>query len=87
MTKTTVESITTKYGIAGEVSRIANVIFPGTTITRAVEFRGSTYGAPGPILMWMHADPRAREWRVDAPERFGERFDNDWVCRFFGDPS
>ncbi|QWY81394.1 hypothetical protein SEA_RIZWANA_97 [Arthrobacter phage Rizwana] len=69
-------------GIAGQVMVTAHVrMESGDMVTG---FVGSMYGSPGPVIMIMGE----AQIVVDAPERFGERFNSQWVRRFYeSDPA
>ena len=69
-------------GIAGQVRYTAVVRYPGEEDNRTVWFVGSTYGAPGPVLM-LTENLLPEGIYVSHPERFGERFGPDWVRAFY----
>lgn len=46
------------------------------------QFVGSIYGAPGPVVLVLGS---GMQTTVIQPERFGVRFDEDWVRRFYTD--
>lgn len=73
-----IHSIETRPGIAGESRILVTVEYDG--VRHDVAFNGNTYGAPGPVVMLWGS---AQEF-VTEPGRFGERFNEDWVRRFYG---
>lgn len=77
MTAPTVTKIVRHNGVAGQFSLQATVVYPGQD-PQIVEFVGSSYDGPGPVLMVTDA---GHHW-VDDPGRFG-RFGTAWVRRFF----
>ena len=71
-----------EVGLAGQVSITVHTRWESGDMVTA--FVGSRYGSPGPIIMIMGE----AQIVVDAPERFGERFDAQWVRRFYeSDPA
>lgn len=75
----TVQSITKTAGIAGQVRLTAAVQYPGED-TSTVSFVGSIYG--GPVLMLTEGFPEGI-WVRDSG-RYGDKFDPEWIKRFFG---
>ena len=76
----TIERISKVIGIAGQLSYTARVSYSGEE-PMMVEFVGSAYGSPGPITMIT----RATQAHVYDPGRFGEKLNEEWVRRFFGE--
>ncbi|ALY10635.1 hypothetical protein FDH86_gp100 [Arthrobacter phage Tank] len=73
-----------EVGIAGQVSVTTHVRMTSSGTEHVTGFVGSRYGSPGPVIMIMgHA-----QIVVVEPERFGQRFDAQWVRRFYdSDPA
>lgn len=67
-----------RRGIAGQVAYDVTCD-DGSSCT----FVGSEYGSPGPIVIILN-DPDM-QCRIDYPGRFGDKFDREWVERFFSD--
>lgn len=70
-----------KHGVAGQIIAWTKVTYPGEPAS-VVRFYGSTFGSPGPVVM-VSGNPALQTY-VDAPGRFGESLDAEWVRRFFG---
>lgn len=62
-------------GIAGQV--VIDAMRDGMRVS----FSGSTYGAPGPVVMITETGAQVF---VSDPGRFGEKFGTDWVRAFVG---
>ena len=76
---TVVHSVRRLSGIAGQITYSAVVEYPGEGC-HGVAFVGSTYGAPGPVVMVTEAHTQTF---VVNPGRFGDTFGPEWVRRFF----
>jgi len=79
-TRPRVKAVKVKAGIAGQVAYMATVDHgygPSTYV-----FYGSVYGSPGVVhVVWCNGNQE----RIDCPQRFGDRFDAEWIHRFFDD--
>jgi len=68
-------------GVGGQFGFHLTLLHEHTRRTSTVEFIGSVYGVPGPILMRLQGG--IQTW-VDFPERFGDTFGREWIRRFYG---
>jgi hypothetical protein len=64
-------------GVAGQLMYTVRVRYSSHDMT--VGFVGGIYGRPGPVVM-VHGNV---QFIVDNAERFGERFNEDWVRAFY----
>lgn len=78
MSAVTIEKITRKSGVAGQVSYSATVTYGEHGGRDVVTFVGSIYG--GPVVMISSAF----QTFVSGPDRFGT-FGPEWVRNFFGE--
>lgn len=80
----TVHNVQRMNGPADTVAYQATVTHSeeGDEITHYRTFSGFTYGTPGTVMLL--CEPVAQ--RVARPERFGDRFNEEWVRRFYADP-
>ena len=78
---TTVHTVTTTPGIAGQSRITAHVTVncEGSEYQGDETFVGNDYGTPGPVV-WFYGDQQVF---VTDPGRFGERFNEAWVRAFF----
>ena len=74
----TVLGITNCGTMANDTLIRAKVQYPGEA-PQVVEFIGSPYGTPGPVLVLMDG----MSVRVSDPARFGDRFGPGWVRRYW----
>lgn len=65
------------HGIAGQLSIDVKVLMASDLYD--VGFVGTQYGSPGPIIMVMGQVQTV----ISSPERFGERFNEQWVRAFY----
>lgn len=65
------------HGIAGQLSIDVKVLMASDLYD--VGFVGTQYGSPGPIIMVMGQAQTV----ISHPERFGERFNEQWVRAFY----
>lgn len=70
-------SLRRQYGVAGQEAWMAEVDYGGET--SYVQFVGSPFGAPGPVIMIVNEN----QTFVTAAGRFGERFGRKWIEAFF----
>lgn len=80
-TSPTILDLKRKDGIAGQIAYMALIQYPDEIESRQVQFIGSTYGNPGPVVMVTAANLDGHA--VTEPSRFGDSLNAEWVERFF----
>jgi hypothetical protein len=72
-----IEKVATSHDIVGAVAYEADVSYGADRAKYT--FVGSMFGSPGPVLLLIGNEPI----NVHQPERFGVRFNDDWVRNFY----
>jgi len=72
-------SVKKNHGVADQVSYIAFVEYEDEPVSM-VGFAGNTSGSPGPVVMITGDNMQVF---VSNPGRFGPKFDEAWVRKFF----
>lgn len=72
-----IEKVATSHEIVGAVAYEADVSYGADRAKYT--FIGSMFGSPGPVMLQIGVDLI----NVHQPERFGVRFNDDWVRNFY----
>lgn len=87
-TTNTLDSVTDRVGIAGQVLYVAITTYRGVSHETgerwvqksATTFVGTSYGTPGPVVMILESGAQST---VEYPEDFGDTFGKEWIRRFY----
>lgn len=74
----TIISIDKTEGVAGQVQYIVTADWQSARYTHS--FVGTVYGDPGPVFLILE---NGAQVPVAQPERFGVRFNEQWVRQFY----
>lgn len=79
--KPTILKLQKDRGVAGQVAYTVTVQYEGDEEPYTGRFIGSTYGAPGPVVLELSS---GMQTFVTDSGQYGSTFDEAWVRRFFG---